>query len=650
MIAPDTALHPLTRLYPLKPVGEHATASRLFADRVLRIANLVTLALGLALVSGLFVYYVGQSEKALYFTPYSLLEEAAYTFTSANNYLRFGYLNSGLLQDFSSSLNPADHPYVYNHMPPGPDLLTSVLLWAFRGSYDLVRVCFAAIMLAGVGVYLVFARDILQHFGVRFFGVVLALITPWVIIQLFDRQIYSPFLLLVFLPLVLAIRFLKYQRRAYFIGALCVIIASAVYIEYSLLSAVIFCWTMLYFTQLLPLKFRHMVLIGSAFGIGIAAHLVQNMLYLGWDTFLLELKLTISNRTTGFPTQAELKDFYHQLGLVHHGSHPIEPGVLSSQISANFALPVTPSAKIMLFSCVLWMFVGRGVRFSPDDGQPILIRNAVAAELWLLLRLAAWVIITVLAPIILFPAFAQEVNLRGVGNVFFLAIPFAFLAGYGIWVLAYAGHRTLSVLADPAGVAGRPAADITEPGPALIRLGVFVGRAIAIAGICLALIDGSFAVARNVTNELSYIHRLGQNAGRLNLLYDIRRFHGELFMTNINVPTVGFLTEAPGFGVCGPDSVKQDGRFDLLECKTSFMRRYDYWLTQRPRYFFYFSLPEFFPGFADCLPADTLIGSKRGEDGCMKQLLDTLESRYPLVLKNDLVLVFDLSAPKAKRN
>ncbi len=416
-----------------------------------------------------------------------------------------------------------------------------------------------------------------------------------------------------------------------------------------MLSAVIFCWTMLYFAQLLPLKFRHMVLIGSAFGIGIAAHLVQNMLYLGWDNFILELKLTISNRTTGFPTQAELKDFYHQLGLVHHGSRPVEPGVLGSQISANFSLPATPSAKMMLFSCVLWMLCGRGIRFNPDNGQPILIRNAIAAELWLLIRMAAWVTITILAPIILFPAFAQEVNLRGVGNVFFLAIPFAFLAGYGIWVLAYAGHRALSVLADPAGVPGRPAGDITEPGPALIKLGVFVGRAIALTGICLALMDGSNAIARNVMNEVSYIHRLGQNSEKLNLLYDIRRFRGDLFMTNINVPTVGFLTSAPGFGVCSPNSVKQNGQVDLLECKTSFMRRYDYWLKQRPRYFFYFSLPEFFPGFADCMPGGMLIGSERGGDECMKQLLGTLETQYPLVLKNALVSVFDMSAPKTER-
>lgn len=628
--------------------GEHAYSSRLFADRVLAVSNAVVLALGAALVFGLFFYYLRQSGKAQYFTPYSLLEEAAYTFTSANNYLRFGYLNSGFLQDFSSSLNPADHPYVYNHMPPGPDLLTSVLLWIFKGNYGSVRTAFAVSMLAGVVVYFLFVQALLRQLGVRFAGIALMLITPWVIIQLFDRQIYSPFLLLVFLPLLLVIQFLKKNQTGYLAVALVIIVLSAIYIEYSLLSAAIFCWTMLYLTQLLPLKFRHMVVIGAAFGLGIGAHLVQNMLYLGWDNFVLELKLTISNRTTGFPTQEELKDFYHRLGLVHHGSRPVEPEALKAQIVANFSLPVTPSARLMLFACAVWIVFGRGIHFNAGDGRPVVDRRAIANELWLILRLAAWAAITVLAPMILFPAFAQEVNLRGVANGFFLVIPLAFLAGYGIWVLAYSGHRAASVLINPAGSEGRPSEDITEPGPALTKLLIYAGRAVALTGICFALIDGSIAVFRNVTNEVGYIQRLGQNPQKWDPLYDIRRFNGELFMTNINVPTVGFLTSAPGFGVCSPDSVKKDSEFNLRECKTSFMRRYDYWLTQRPRYFFYFSAPELFPGFADCMPAGLLIGQTRGGNECMQQLRDTLDSQYPLVMKNELVSVYDLAARKGQ--
>src|SRR5204863_6478193 len=100
---------------------------------------------------------------------------------------------------------------------------------------------------------------------------------------------------------------------------------------------------------------------------------------------------------------------------------------------------------------------------------------------------------------------------------------------------------------------GRPSADITEPGPALAKLLIYAGRAVALTGICFALIDGSIAVFRNVTNEVGHIQRLGQNPQKWDPLYDISRFNGDLFMTNINVPTVGFLTSAPGFGVCNPD-------------------------------------------------------------------------------------------------
>lgn len=631
-----------------KLTKEHSDVSRVFASRVVAISNLIALGLGAILVFGLYAYYLRQSGKALYFTPYSLLEEAAYTYTSAKNYLQFGYLNSGLLQDFSTSPDIADHPFAYNHMPPGPDLFTSVLLWLFSSNYVWVRAFFATSMLAGVVAYFLFARALLRHLGAHFPGIVLALLSPWVIIQLFDRQIYSPFLLLVFLPLLLTFQFLKTGKPGYFITSLVIIVLSAIYIEYSLLSAVIFCWTMLYFMQLLPLKFRHMAVIGAAFGLGIGAHLVQNMLYLGWDNFVLELKLTISNRTTGFPTQEELKDFYHRLGLVHHGSRPVERGALWAQIAANFSLPVTPSARLMLFACAVWIVFGRGIHFNAGDGRPVINRNVIANELWLILRLAAWAAITVLAPMILFPAFAQEVNLRGVANVFFLAIPLAFLAGYGIWALAYSGHRAACVLIDPAGSEGRSSTDITEPGPALVKLLIYVGRAVALTGICLALIDGSIAVFRNVTNEVGYIQRLGQNPQKWDPLYDIRRFNGDLFMTNINVPTVGFLTSAPGFGVCSPDSVKKDGEFNLRECKTSFMRRHDYWLTQRPRYFFYFSASELFPGFADCMPAGLVIGSTRGSSECMQQLRDTLDSQYPLVMKNELVSVYDLAARKGQ--
>ena len=47
-------------------------------------------------------------------------------------------MNSGLLQDFCNSADARDHPIVYDHMPPGPDLLVAVLLQATGESYRAV--------------------------------------------------------------------------------------------------------------------------------------------------------------------------------------------------------------------------------------------------------------------------------------------------------------------------------------------------------------------------------------------------------------------------------------------------------------------------------------------------------------------------------
>src|SRR5215467_7677722 len=90
-----------------------------FADIVSRIADRLATASSAAILLFLFILQLTVAIRAEYFTPFSLVEESAYTFISANNYLKFGFLNSGLLQDFSTSPYADDHPFVYNHMPAG---------------------------------------------------------------------------------------------------------------------------------------------------------------------------------------------------------------------------------------------------------------------------------------------------------------------------------------------------------------------------------------------------------------------------------------------------------------------------------------------------------------------------------------------------
>ena len=300
---------------------------------------------------------------------------------------------------------------------------------------------------------------------------------------------------------------------------------------------------------------------------------------------------------------------------------------------ASFFVPGVSHLRLALIASVIAALTG-GANGAAARKPAV---GSVRSQLLLMVKMTVWTVFTILAPILMFPAFAQEVNLHGMGNFFFLAMPLAMLAGYGVWKVAYFGH-SFAIFGGRL-LGGNGAAD-----GHLLKPWIAVGRLVAIVGICLALVGNGRERFDSSRSELGYI--CSRDTRVWDSLYDIRRYGGEFFMTNINVPTVGFLAAAPGFGVCGPDSVRRDGGFELHQCKTAFVRRYGFWSQQRPRYFYYFSLPALFPGFADCMPSGLLLGSDRGGDQCMHNLWERLASQYALVMRNDIVSVFDLSQAK----
>lgn len=616
-----------------------------FSDAWLRILNRGTLFLSAAAVSFLFVLQIAVAIRAGYFTPFSLLEESAYTFISANNFLNFGFFNSGLLQDFATSLHPADHPYVYNHMPAGPDLTNALLLWITGGSYSWTRLIFAVSAIAGFAVYVRFGQLLLSRFGLQGSGLLLLFIGGWILIQMMERQIYSPLALLAFLPMYLYVRFLRNENGWLFGAALAVILLSSLYLEYSALAGIAACWGMFFVTQLLPMRFKHILLIACAFATGIVLHLVQNMIYLGWPTFVTELTYTLSNRTTGFPTQAELTAFYRSIGVVHHGSRPVEPGVLLAQIEANLTFVGRNEMLAAIAVCVVAMAGAVFLRRGREDTMPRIGEGK--ADLSFFLRLALWVVGTVLIPIAIFPAFAQEVTLRGSGaSLFFLAIAFAAIAAYCSRALFSLGYVMAQIVVAPGDAGGRPHRMSMDVGPALSRLGGMLCLYLGVVGLglCLAVVAAKYA--RNWQTDLGAIYAHGRNARMWEPLNVIRGFQGQLFMTNINIPTVGFLANAPGYGVCNPEAIGKEGIIDVSHCKSALMRRHAYWAKQRPALFYYFDDPRLFPGFADCVPAKTLVGTERRGPACMTDLLDRLIAQYHLVDANSFVRVFDLNHPR----
>jgi hypothetical protein len=138
---------------------------------------------------------------------------------------------------------------------------------------------------------------------------------------------------------------------------------------------------------------------------------------------------------------------------------------------------------------------------------------------------------------------------------------------------------------------------------------------------------------------------IGRAQGKNDLLplLDLSRYKGKLFMTNINVPSVGFFSESPGYGVCGRDAVSLVGKLDTATCKVAQMRRQQFWRTQHPDYFFYFKQGRVFPGFATCWPRDAYLGIERGGAGCNEELGERLHANFQLVDSNELFDVYDLT-------
>src|SRR5258705_3345456 len=88
----------------------------------------------------LSIVFIGSVIRFSYYSPVSNVEELALMYTAAQNFIAYGFLHSMFLQDLSTSSRAADHPYVYNHMPPGPDICIAVMLKMTGGSYRLLRV------------------------------------------------------------------------------------------------------------------------------------------------------------------------------------------------------------------------------------------------------------------------------------------------------------------------------------------------------------------------------------------------------------------------------------------------------------------------------------------------------------------------------
>lgn len=691
------------------------------SQKLARLIDLSSAAIAFGMVLLLFVLHVALALKFPYFNQFSNVEDWAYANIAARNYLQYGFLQSFFLQDYAASMYAADHPFVYNHMPPGPDLLTAVFLTLTGGDYHWTRILFGALPLPGMYYYVRFVKLVVG--AQRIPGAALALLIagPYVVMNHLQTEVHSIYLLLCFAPMCWMIEYSLRGGRWRLYGAIAATFILSVYIQYVLLAAALFAWVFLHLFRLTQIPRRHIVVIVLTIFAGIGAHLIQNLIYLGPELFARELIYTIGNRTVGFPTQEELRAFYLEAGLVHHGAQQMHLNLLGYTLIGNllfrFAILILPLTLALLATEAIAKRLASRIEGIRSIAYPVSgLFDGERTQAQFILRLFGWAAATIVAVILLFPAHTQEVNLSTYGgiNLLLMAVPGAALIGH-LLMLAQPlwdaeSKRRIAVYVRPENriqllawaVIGFGAIAVfafariwpvasQELGARSLVLtafnslksgGVYVSHPVAFVGLLLgagalflswlrfrpdgargeaaaielttigAVTRGAFlfaavatvaAVSVRTEAELARIGERATEPNELEPLVLLAGYKGRLFMTNINVPTIGFFAQSPGYGVCGRDSIQPGGKLTRDDCKMAQMRRQSFWREKRPEIFIYFKKSRVFPGFATCWPKDAYLGILRGGSGCNEELGERLASQYRLVGSNDLYDVYDLA-------
>ena len=257
--------------------------------------------LSMVVVLLMFSAHVRSINQYPYFSPISNVEELAYTYISSGNFNRFGFSATDFLQDFAASPDRADHPYVYDHMPPGPDIARALVMRATGGSFVQTGIVFASLVPVGFVFYFLFLRRIMSDNHLLLGGAFLLILTPWLsYLPHFSNPIWNGFLVLTFVPLV-TLQW-AYDRKANWLiyaVTLPVTLLAALYLDYIVFSSVLVCWAGLYVTQIVRVGKRELIMILGTAATGILLNLLKNVIYFGPSLFIQELVYVLGNRNLG---------------------------------------------------------------------------------------------------------------------------------------------------------------------------------------------------------------------------------------------------------------------------------------------------------------------------------------------------------------
>lgn len=574
---------------------------------VLRTDLLCGYAIAIVVIAVYAPLYAGVCRKFEHFSPFPAADEQVLYYQAARNFNRFGFFASGLLQDFSTSSKPDEHPFVYTHMPPGPELFVAALFKVVGERYRLVRLVFAAIFIAGLFCWLRFASTVLRSHGLG--GAMLAVffIKPLTALRMIDHPMYCAFPLLAFLPLVALAGHYRTARRRWLWLALAAVFISSIFMAYQFVIMTLVSCVLLRVLRLARFETRHLLAFFGVAVAGVLLHVVQDVAWLGPAAAFKELQFTVTNRVSGHPTAEEMAGFYQSIDVVHHGTHTLDGGRLLLSVKESLSVPAVFQVLVLAVALLVFQLLRRA-RFDSATCELEVSRQRPAGEVssWLLFRLAAWAVPTVAVPLLVFPAYSADYDLQGAGQ-FFVSI-----AAVGALACFWMHLRDL-------------AKAVVNPTGGLWRRVFAALQVLALVGWTVGIID---IVGRR---QLSYYGKCAEVAaydGYRSLPKFAELARGKVVMTNVYPAMAGFFTHEAVLGGAEFECFPTAGPPDPDAAWAKHVRGYG--PDVRPTHYVLFRA--FYTGF-----------TKNRDAASVRQLRNRIASRHRIVYEDKLFTFFELT-------
>jgi hypothetical protein len=482
-----------------------------------------------------------------YFGPWATVDEQLMYFQVARSFNDHGFIQSAFLQDFSNSSNAAHHPFVYNHMPPGPEILTALVTRAFGERYRVVRLTFAVIFVIGIVYYVRFVAVLLARLGLGGAGLALLLIPPIVMLHSIDHPAYSVFPFFAFFPVVALDTYYRTGGRRWYWLALLVVLVGSLYLVYQQLLMLFASWVLLGGLRIIRLDRSDVLALLGAGCLGVVLHLLQSVALLGPRLSLEELRLTISNRMLGVPTTRELRDFYQSIAVVHQGFHKLD-WRLFGDVMRESLRPVAGWGTSLLWAGLtiggLVLALVASIRLISDRRLRI-PRGEVTTAMHVLPASVLWAAGVIVFPLMVFPAYAASYQLSG-ANRFFVAAVITLGLGYA----AREFWRGLGRLARQDGF---------EPWRWRATLGV---AGLLLMGFVICGVTLGKAQAKGFHQSARQAFRSGTTSELLEIVEPLK---GQVVMSNVYPSVVGFFSREATFGGCEIEAFSPEGRLNYIQ-------------------------------------------------------------------------------------